>query len=220
MTPYYQAAGITLYHGDARDIVPLLPEIGAIITDPVWPNVPVGLLAGSDDPGGLLAAVLGSAKAGRVVLHLGGNSDPRILSCVPGRWPFFRVCWLEYVQPSYIGRYLNSADVAYVFGPPPPSAPGRRVLPGKMTHTAKPRSRDGKPSREEHPCPRVLTHARWLVGWYGEGGILDPFAGSGTTLVAAKDTNTPAIGIEIEERYCEVAARRLEQEVLALGGEK
>jgi site-specific DNA-methyltransferase (adenine-specific) len=67
-----------------------------------------------------------------------------------------------------------------------------------------------------HPCPRPEPQIRHAITVLSEEKslILDPFMGSGTTLRAAKDLGRKAIGIEIEERYCEIAANRLRQEVL------
>jgi site-specific DNA-methyltransferase (adenine-specific) len=70
--------------------------------------------------------------------------------------------------------------------------------------------------REDHPTAKPMWLMQRLILASSEPGntVLDPFMGSGTTLRAAKDLRRRAIGIEIEERYCEIAARRLEQEVL------
>jgi site-specific DNA-methyltransferase (adenine-specific) len=69
-----------------------------------------------------------------------------------------------------------------------------------------------------HPCPKPLEWAAGQIAVLSNPCqvIIDPFMGSGTTLRAAKDLGRKAIGIEIEERYCEIAARRLDQTVLAL----
>jgi site-specific DNA-methyltransferase (adenine-specific) len=69
-----------------------------------------------------------------------------------------------------------------------------------------------------HPTVKPTDLLAILLGYSTLAGevVLDPFMGSGTTLVAAKNLGRKAIGIEIEERYCEIAAKRCSQEVLAL----
>lgn len=203
---YYKDDLITLYHGDCRDILPDLKPVAAIITDPVWPN-PSDLLAGSDDPYNLLCgtAAYFPRLADRCVIHLGCNSDPRILSAIPKTMPFLWVCWLEYVRPHYIGRILYTGDVAYVFGAPPKSEPGKHLLPGRVQST---KASEGL--HVDHPCPRRLQHVRWLVNWFASGPVLDPFAGSGTTLMACREMGYLCIGIEVEEKFCEVIVKRLQ----------
>lgn len=206
--------GITLYCGDARDVLPLLPEgsVSALVTDPVWPNCTVPL-AGSDRALSLFEefAERIPITVKRLAIHLGCDTDPMILACLPVRLKFFRVTWLEYVRPHYKGRLLYTSDVAYLYGGPPVSRVHARVIPGRHMST-NPEPKTGN----SHPCPRKLDHVRWLVKWWTETDdvVLDPFAGSGTTGRACKDLGRKCIQVEIEEKYCEIAANRLAQEVL------
>ncbi len=215
--PYYHHAGITIYHGDCREILPRLPSAEVVITDPVWPNCPPGLLIGDDDPLGLFESFFAALPVlpQRLVVVLRNDSDPRFLTVVPPTLPFFRVQVLPYVIPANIGRKLGGDELAYSFGTPIPFAKGQQLIPG-WAPKVQPEGRKAN----GHPCSRSLQHFRWLVRWWSEEHqtILDPFMGSGTTLRAAKEMGRKAIGIEIEERYCEIAANSLSQEVLALAG--
>ena len=71
------------------------------------------------------------------------------------------------------------------------------------------------PSKNDHPTPKPVELVKHFLGLHAKSGdiCLDSFAGGGTTLVACKEMNIKAIGIELEEKYCEIAARRLSQEV-------
>lgn len=214
MTPYYDQDGITIYHGDCREVLPTI-DATACVVDPVWPNARVPL-AGSDRPAELFIETLEalSATVERLAVQMGCDSDPRFQAAVPARFPFFRVAWLEMVRVGYKGRLLVTGDVGYLYGPPPPAIPGQFVIPGRYTDP------DNKGKQSSHPCPRKLGHVNWLVKWWTAYAdiVVDPQMGSGTTLVACQQQGRRAIGIEIEERYCEIAAKRLAQGVLFGGG--
>jgi hypothetical protein len=214
MKPYYEESGITIYYGDCRDILLQLTACESIIVDPVWPNCPDGLLAGSDNPQRLWDESWKCLKTPvRYAIVMRSDSDPRMLNKVD--LPFARSVQLPYVMPGYIGRYLGGDETAYCFGSPIPSRPGQRVIPGRA-----PLAQPGARKANGHPCSRVLEHFEFLVRWWSEPEetVLDMFMGSGTTLLAAKNQFRKAIGIEIEERYCEIAAKRLSQEVFKFYG--
>jgi len=213
--PYYDADGITIYHGDCRDVLPHLGHAESLVTDPVWPNARVALF-GANDPYAMLAGMWRAMATlpVRAAIQLGCDSDPRFLSAVPADLPFFRVAWLELVRMGYKGRLGVTGDVGYLFGAPPPSIPGQHIIPGRCTDA------DSGGKQADHPCPRKLKHVQWLVRWWSAptDTVLDPFMGSGTTLLAAKGLGRRAIGIEVWEPYCEIAAKRLAQGVLDFGG--
>lgn len=209
--PFYEDESVTIYHGDCREILPELPAYDTVITDPVWPNASTDI-QGRDRPFGLFAECVRILRCRRIAVQLGCGTTPILLS--PIALPFFRACWMEWAKPSYSGRLLVTGDVAYLFGEVPASSPGHQVIPGRCIE------KGAKGKEVDHPCPRKLHHVHWLVNWWSEptDTILDPFMGSGTTLRAAKDLGRRAIGIEIEERYCALAATRMAQSVMELKG--
>ncbi len=204
MTPYYQDDLVTIYHADNRSAVGwVVDDADVLVTDP-----PYGI------------------GANRMAL---GNGVRRI-DRGDRDWDADRpdlAPWLTYPAVIWGGNY---------FGLPPS---GRWLvwdkgtgdndyadcelawtnLPGVVKKYA--RGWVGANARESgesrvHPTQKPVELMRWSIEFTPPGTVLDPFMGSGSTLVAAKSLNRRAIGIEIEERYCEIAAQRCSQEVLGL----
>jgi site-specific DNA-methyltransferase (adenine-specific) len=209
LKPYFETQLGKLYNGDCLEIMPELGPVDLVLTDPVWPN------STADIPGkGMAFEILNQFMClmpktiKRIALHFGCDSDPRILSSVPMRWKFFRACWIEYAMPHPKGRILYGSDVVYLFGDPPLSRKNNHLISGRYISP----SSSGKES--DHPCPRKLSHVLWYaMKWSSDLEIvLDPFIGSGTTAVACEQLDRRWIGIEISEKYCEIAAKRIERE--------
>lgn len=196
----------TLYLGDCREILPTLGPVDAVVTDPVWPNCPKGLIPGSDDPLGLwVDAWRAMPPTKRVVVVMRHDSDPRFLA--PVLPPYARAVILPYVMPSYIGRYLGGDEIAYCFGEPIPSRDGQRLIPGRA-----PAVQPGGRAANGHPCSRAQEHFDFLVRWWSEPWeiVLDPFMGSATTGASCLKLGRRFVGIEISEQYFDIACRRIE----------
>jgi DNA modification methylase len=214
MRPYYHHAGITIYHGDCRDVGPLGD---VFITDP-----PYGVELGTSDSRGREhgLAHLAYASFADTFDEWRELVPPMITQCVmhhhrgavfTGKhlthFPPPAFCGGVYL-PAGCGRnpwgYTNWAAI-FFYGVDPQLHRGARQTVLVSSETSE---------RNGHPCPKPIGWMRWLVQRVSLPGetIFDPFAGSGTTLVAAKQVGRQAIGIEREEKYCELAAVRLQQE--------
>lgn len=211
MKPYYEHGGITIYHGDCRDVIDDL-EYEVIVGDAPYG---IGLEYGAfkDTP--------------EQVLELSTFLAPRLESAqasglfvgVPQQWywprPKWVLCWAYDPATNEFSPWgFAQWQPLLVYGSDPFLAARLGPRPTVFRH-ARPPNKRGNP----HPCPKPLPVMKWAVDRVAADGavILDPFMGSGTTLRAAKDLGRKAIGIEIEERYCEIAAKRLAQGVLDFG---
>ena len=204
MTPYYDDGnGIQIFLGDCRDVLPTLPSVGLVLTDP-----PYGIGAGREkshngwrdygiaewDLSRPDCATIGlMLSAGREQVVWGGNYFADMLPASMG--------WLIWDKGQ---RDFSLADCELAWT-------SRNRAARIFDHSRAAALMDGK----KHPTQKPVALMRWCLDFFPNAQtILDPFMGSGTTLRAAKDLGRKAIGIEIEERYCEIAAKRLAQEVL------
>ena len=203
MKPYYQDDYCTIYHGDCREILPALPMVDLVLTDPPygagyaahpvvgkwksrsnhaaqdWDNVPADLAS--------------ALAAGESIIIWGGNYYALPLS---RRW----LVWIKRDAPPSLSNcelaWTNQDGNARFFDWPIAATNAERI---------------------GHATQKPLALMKWCMGFAPDAQtILDPFMGSGTTLRAAKDLRRKCIGIEIEEKYCEIAVKRLRQEVLEL----
>lgn len=209
-SPYFSADGVEIYHGDCRQILPQLEQADAILTDPPYglgkATEKAAYESFSDDENevkSLVDFVLASGKADRIVM-------------TPGQKMMFK-----YKEPSAVGAFYYPAGSGscswgfvgwqpiFYYGKDPrlQDGKGRAMNSFSSTEAAE---------KNGHPCPKPVTQwAKLLLRVTREGEtIIDPFMGSGTTLVCAREHGRKCIGIEIEEKYCEIAANRLSQTLL------
>ncbi len=211
MKPYYEHAGITIYHCDCREVLPIIKS-DVLITDPPY-GVDFAGKSNKVNPertGGYTTP--DSTEIGPEVVRMALNQTVRGVVFSGTRIMF---------------RYPEPADVGCVYCPAG-SGMGRwgfTCFHPVLFYGTRPNRKGVYPNsiysgetseRNGHPCPKPYGWMVWAIESASMTGetILDPFCGSGTTLEAAKNLGRKAIGIELEERYCEIAAQRLSQEVM------
>jgi site-specific DNA-methyltransferase (adenine-specific) len=205
MKPYYSDAYVTLYHGDCREVLPSL-RADAVVTDPPY-GTNVTEWDESIDAATLSACA--AASDGYAAFFYSNTRLAHILSALKaGGFDTWVSVWHKSNSVGFERKFAPQWTPVVIAYRNPPRFWGQDYFHCPIT-----------PYKDSaHPTPKPEGVTRWLIerATTAGGCVLDPFAGSGTTLRAAKDLGRKAIGIEIEERYCEIAARRMAQEVLAL----
>ncbi len=216
------ADGCTIIHGDAVRVVQSLPTVDLVLTDPPYGVAFTGKTAvqrngskrvdakgyGFEDTPTYIASVVVP-----LLQHFIGKCRVVVTPGTRCLWlypPADDVRCFFSAAGTGIGRwgFTCSQPILY-YGKDPYLQAGARANSLGQTYP-------NDANRLGHPCAKPLRQWSWLTKRVSVDGdtILDPFMGSGTTLRAAKDLGRKAIGIEIEEKYCQIAAKRLEQGVL------
>lgn len=185
MKPYYDHGGITIYLGDSQEILPQI-KCDVVITDPPYPDIDKGFPHADIN-------LLNSQACHQFVFW--SAAEP-----FPLDWTAVHIWHKPNGNSSHHYERIFERNGKHVYRVYRVAA----ILPNYTQYKAE---------ATAHPTQKPLKLVHRLVAETA-GQIVDPFMGSGTTLRAAKDASRKAIGIEIEERYCEIAAKRLGQEVL------
>ena len=214
MTPYYDHAGIVIFHGDCREIDAWL-SADVLVTDP-----PYGMSFLSSRTKGSARIANDHDTATRdAALALWGARPAVVFGTWKAPRPADTTTVLVWDKSDGVGPGMGDLGAAfgtsheeiYLLG----AWPKQRDRQGSVLRTACAMGNPfGLVAVTGHPTPKPLALMERLILAAPPGTIADPFMGSGSTLVAAKNLGRRAIGIEIEERYCEIAAKRLSQEVL------
>ena len=216
MKPYYEKDGITIYHGDCREILPTLPKVDLVLTDP-----PYGIGYA------LPAAIVGKGnrriqRGGKPPIH-GDNSpfDPSHLMAL-GRCVLWGANYYSDKLPTS-GGWIAWDKTGGGRGPDNSFTDVELAWtnlckhPQIFRHLWKGLVRDSEAGdKVQHPTQKPVALMAWILEKWTRAGqiILDPYTGSGPVILAAKNLGRKAIGIEIEEKYCEIAVKRLAQGVL------
>ena len=222
--PYYQDDSCTIYHGDCRVLLAESLSADLILADPPYgigyrsnhnssrrgkwarwvrhENLP-GIIGDDEpfDPSHLLDA--GIPRLAMFGANYYADKLP------PSR------CWIVWDKRDGIGPN-NQADCEMVWTNFPKVTRVYRHLWSGLLRAGEENVANGE---KLHPHQKPVSLLRRIIAYSGApagGLVLDPYCGSGSTLRAAKDLGFRCVGIEIEERYCEIAAKRLSQEVLPL----
>ncbi|MFA5168738.1 MAG: site-specific DNA-methyltransferase [Candidatus Omnitrophota bacterium] len=213
MKPYYQDDAVTIYHGVCEEIVPGLGKFDLLLTDP-----PYGIMRFNKEFG--KTRFKRHARLKHVGLWWDVPPDEKWLAYLLTVAPLAIIWGLNNLPLPRSEHFLvwdkeqsvcnfASAELAWCNL----STPAKVFRYNFSKHNA---NKDGG-----HPTEKPLALIQWCIFLAGDvKRILDPYAGSGTTGLAAKNLGREAILIESDEQYCEVAARRMRQEVLPLNSGK
>ncbi|HAT1504156.1 TPA: site-specific DNA-methyltransferase [Corynebacterium striatum] len=207
--PYYQDEYVTLYHGDCLELADAWVGADVLVTDPPygmayqsgWVHGRIDRPIAGDQNTNLRDQAL-ELWGDRPAIAFGKWNQPRPEATRQ------RLIWSKAPDPGMgdlTSPWGNSDEEIYVLGK---GFIGKRG-PNVLTYQKPPVS-----NRPDHPTPKPVPLMEHLIQRCPPGVIADPFAGSGATLRAAKNLGRHAVGVELEEKYCEIIANRLAQEVL------